>query len=482
MASMGSLYCPQLTNDTKTELRSRLYSYQRSKIKAVLHSLNSHSSALRNILDPDWSSTVDLLVRDFLQLFSVNPSTASTICHHWSTIFVLTLLVDELQHLRRPYRIKCLITCLSAIMIRLRLYHSSVIYATADYRTIDSIYCFFSDQAIVNSNGTPFSHELIWHFDHTTVTICTAASKHQISKFSIPIEADSPVQLVSLTKVVHFDSISIDGDNPLSKGYHFDETVEAVEPAGWTPLSISQSVDAVYPLLARFWPETIDWLTLLVPAFVDRAGVAHRHKASSYTWGPGTPIFLSRVEHPMYLASVIIHELQHQRYLLFASADDFLLSTPSERPFISLWRTDPRPLIGLMLGLHAFLAENEFTLRILPFSELSHDLLLDNLFFNHRKNLFAFRTLLDFEPTMSFTEKRLLLEMGHTLLDQHTSIEQQASMDQRRRFNAWLDGHISTVCSLSPRLANVSGRYRDWDAIIGIATKYVRVNGECKCE
>ncbi len=482
---MNSLYCTQLTTDTKNELSLRLQSYRKSKIKEIINSLKNHSQDFQATLNRDWSNTVDLLTRDFLKLFFVNASKASEICNHWSTILVLELLVDEFRNLRRSYRIQCLITCLSAIMIEVRISNSSVIYENANYRTIDSIYCFFSGQEIINSNGTKFSQELIWCFNKNKVTIYSEVSGNQVGEFSIPLKEGfpgAPIQIVPLTKLVTFDSVSIDGDNPLSKGYHFDEILEGVEPADWKPVPISKSVDAVYPLLEQFWPETIDWLKILVPAFVDRAGIAYRNKANSYTWGPGTPIFLSKVENPLYHASVIIHELQHQRYLLFTNLDDFLILNTSEMLFISPWRDDPRPLFGLVLGLHAFLAENAFRSRILPYFDSISDDLSDKMFSDHRKNLFAFRTILDFEPKMSLTEKQLFLEMTHKLLEQHKLIEPQASVTQRIHFDAWLDGHINSVCSLSQKLVNTSEYYKNWEETNRIAAEYVSDNGGCKCE
>jgi HEXXH motif-containing protein len=60
-------------------------------------------------------------------------------------------------------------------------------------------------------------------------------------------------------------------------------------------------------------------------------------------------------EDPITVGDLLVHELSHVRLNLFREFDPLFMDREQERRHISPWRPDPRPLAGLVLGVHAFL-------------------------------------------------------------------------------------------------------------------------------
>jgi HEXXH motif-containing protein len=150
--------------------------------------------------------------------------------------------------------------------------------------------------------------------------------------------------------------------------------------------ALADELDAAAEILAMLWPDTIAWLELLVPAFIEVAPVA-RGQTLSGSFGPGRPVYLSASGDPFALAENLVHELQHLRLGLHAMEAYATRWNDEGAAFASPYRPDPRPLRGLHLGLHAFLAVNELRLRAaargtdaprrLRDAARSHDLNLD---------------------------------------------------------------------------------------------------------
>jgi HEXXH motif-containing protein len=64
---------------------------------------------------------------------------------------------------------------------------------------------------------------------------------------------------------------------------------------------------------------------------------------------------LVSAENPLGLADLLVHELSHIRLNLLLEFDPLFRDREPERRHASPWRPDPRPLLGLVLGAHAFL-------------------------------------------------------------------------------------------------------------------------------
>ena len=129
-------------------------------------------------------------------------------------------------------------------------------------------------------------------------------------------------------------------------------------------LALTDSLDAAHGILKRTWPEIIDWISCLVPLFLDLTNDCDAGTRQSGSFGPGAPIYLTRITDPYLHAEDLVHELQHQRFYLAIPADEWFGKWQDSRQiYTSPYRRDPRPLYGLHLGLHAFVAVNQFRLR-----------------------------------------------------------------------------------------------------------------------
>ena len=150
-----------------------------------------------------------------------------------------------------------------------------------------------------------------------------------------------------------------------------------------------------------------------------RAALAPRLSGS---FGPGQPIYLSRVTKPLLHAEDLIHEVQHLRFSLTVSAEEwFGRWNDRQNVFISPYRSDLRPVAGIHLGLHAFFAVTEFGLRTLNKPSLGQ-VSLRWLYETHLRNLFAFHTIASHE-ILSSDGKAYYRELGRGLGSQHRRIE-----------------------------------------------------------
>lgn len=73
-------------------------------------------------------------------------------------------------------------------------------------------------------------------------------------------------------------------------------------------------------------------------------------------------VFLSFAENVLVLAEAIVHEFGHTELNTLMDTETLSCEEPSER-FYSPWRTDPRPLTGLIHALHVFTGVAEFLRR-----------------------------------------------------------------------------------------------------------------------
>jgi len=83
---------------------------------------------------------------------------------------------------------------------------------------------------------------------------------------------------------------------------------------------------------------------------------------------PGAMV-LSVVRHPLEMADRMVHELHHDRLFCIeefhALLEEGLEDSPEAMRFYSPWRSDPRPLRGILHGLYVFIAVGRFWLSVL---------------------------------------------------------------------------------------------------------------------
>lgn len=120
---------------------------------------------------------------------------------------------------------------------------------------------------------------------------------------------------------------------------------------GADAVAVAQANTVALELLAAVWPLAADaaarWLTGLMP-LAPRTGL--RSHASPRLTG----VVLTSATAAVAAGDIICHELAHVR-LAAVLEHDPLLRNGGEEGHPSPWRQDPRPLLGVLLGVHAFL-------------------------------------------------------------------------------------------------------------------------------
>jgi HEXXH motif-containing protein len=189
---------------------------------------------------------------------------------------------------------------------------------------------------------------------------------------------------------------------------------------GSSALTLVESVDGASRLLQRIWPERLAWMTALLPAIIDLGTTDGGRRRLSGSFEPGIPIYFSRVSEPFSHAEDLVHELQHLRFPLTIPANEwFARWTDMACEYTSPYRPDPRPLQGVHLGLHAFVAVIEFRLRALDLDHAPFS--LRDLVDTHWRNLYACATILAHEE-LSAKGRRYYCDIARRLIEQDGQI------------------------------------------------------------
>ncbi|MGH9695195.1 MAG: hypothetical protein ACRD5Z_13685, partial [Bryobacteraceae bacterium] len=175
---------------------------------------------------------------------------------------------------------------------------------------------------IVIRDVPPSASPLIWSCSGLTADVTSGSDPACHLRIDLPL-------ITSATSVARFKPnatakgleipILDDGaDALLTSGYTPDheDMQTADDDASDRPLPLAESVGGAHEVLLTVWPEVIPWVTALVPAIADmgpRPALAPRLSGS---FGPGEPIYLSRVAKPLLHAEDLIHEVQHLRFSL----------------------------------------------------------------------------------------------------------------------------------------------------------------------
>jgi HEXXH motif-containing protein len=93
-------------------------------------------------------------------------------------------------------------------------------------------------------------------------------------------------------------------------------------------------------------------LDLVLSVFVPVGTHAEKHLSASYREALGV-VYVSLHPDPLTMTEAVVHEAQHNKLNAVLSVDPLLENHPAER-YRSPVRPDPRPLLGVLLAVHAF--------------------------------------------------------------------------------------------------------------------------------
>lgn len=230
------------------------------------------------------------------------------------------------------------------------------------------------------------------------------------------------------------------------------------KPNASLSLSLAESVSVGVEFISEILPAAIDWLNLLTPAIVRLNSPGASGTRLSGSFGAGLPIHLSQVEDPWFHAEDLVHELQHQRFNYIVHGDNwFGRWNDKATKFLSPYRQDPRPLSGLHLGLHAFLAVNELRLRragckgenVSWFAELLQ---------THLHNVFSYRSAIAHEELGSYASA-YYAEVSEALWRQQQELDDWC---QRKNFEkaraVVVENQLHWAGAAAPDLQNARGQ------------------------
>lgn len=291
---------------------------------------------------------------------------------------------------------------------------------------------------------------------------------------AIPLQSNRFVEVAPLATSV-LDRFPI-LQEPVIFGRTVNRLVGAYENTGRVeadPLPLKDSLTQARTTLAEVWPEAMEWADALIPAFVD-LGVPPNRMRLSTSYEPGAPIFMGRVDDPFFHAEDLVHEIQHHRLFLFADVRNFKSWRDERQNYISPYRPDPRPLRGLIVGLHAFLAVNELRRRMIEHQQGLHAMRM-KMAELHYENLFTFRTILEHEEFGEVGEA-LCVQMANTLAEHHSLVATWTGPEMERLFEAKINKHIALVrveaAEVHAALKNDSPLYRNWAETARMAASF----------
>jgi HEXXH motif-containing protein len=118
-----------------------------------------------------------------------------------------------------------------------------------------------------------------------------------------------------------------------------------------------------FQLLATVWPAASAFAERWMRAIVV---LAYEGCSRSHTSVHAPQTLMCSAESPVKVAEAICHEFSHARMYLYMERNAIIHNDWSKIHH-SPWRRDPRPLIGLINGVHAFLNVCEFYGRLASF-------------------------------------------------------------------------------------------------------------------
>jgi hypothetical protein len=474
MEKILSFSFPPLNVEDKVQLRRIIRAQRAQTLSDILGKAKSPEISERL---GERVPEVHRFLGEMVHLSKRNPDLFWQLLDRWPAPFFLSRLMLDPDGPEDPEQLDQLVSNLNAILLFERLCGASQPDTLATYVTrtdehgrvhglLHGTSLEFRDEAFRNK-------VVQWDCTPGEVTIRLAGGGGP--EFTVPLPAASNP---------HFQFVTVKSGETVSFPIIKETTVfgkpvtrfigaypvEDNAQAAWNPLPLDDSLTQAQGVISELWPEAIDWAEALVPAFVDM-GVPPGPIRFSSSYEPGSPIFMSRIDNPLIHAEDVVHEIQHHRLFLFAGEPHFKSWRDLGQHYVSPYRPDPRPLRGLIIGMHAFLSVNELKRRRMVERGETSEQLVREMAEIHYKNLFAFRTILEHEE---FGElgRDLFRQMARALAEHHEVVRAKATPALVEPFKELVARHVATVEKESSELRNASPKYREWEETARLAADF----------
>lgn len=142
--------------------------------------------------------------------------------------------------------------------------------------------------------------------------------------------------------------------NPLlSVSAHPERDGNSVDLGGRPVEEWTSKLGEAFAILHEHAPSTHEEMRLALELIVPVGFAEERHFSVSYRDSVGA-LYMTLTSNVMTLAEALIHEFQHNKLNAVLHSDP-LLENGTEASFASPVRPDPRPLLGVLMAVHAFL-------------------------------------------------------------------------------------------------------------------------------
>jgi hypothetical protein len=470
MMKLNTLYFSPVTPDDNATLQARLSAYRTGLFDNVLDLALGDS--LINLLGKR-APNLYQFIGEMQSYYDSAPEQFWKIVHHYAAPFMLSRMVTN--DINDPVQLDHVAGNLHAILLVERLKgnvsHGGKVTYTTTTDHAGRIPALLDD-SYLHLEGEPLANTFIkWDCEANRVTLRFPNGERPNITLALPLAPGGPVSFEPFTKLACLDMTIF--DNPTVVGMKEGEAPaddrRYDDQEGWEPMPLTESMAQAYPIVKDLWPEALPWLKALVPAFIDMRGPQSRRVHRSASYGPGTPIFFTKVENPLLHAEDMIHELQHQRFFLFLENSDFGLWKDMRQIYVSPYRSDPRPLRGLHIGLHAFLTVVEFRIRALKRGLLNEQQIYD-LIKLHRMNQFSYRTIVEHEQ-FSPAGKEFYASISQEIYEQHKVIESITTAKMNEAVDLTLERQVEFIGSQVEPL-NAMPNYRFWNDTAQLAAAF----------
>ncbi len=134
---------------------------------------------------------------------------------------------------------------------------------------------------------------------------------------------------------------------------HPERPQNTLDLGGRSVVDWTSALSDAFAIVHEHLPEIADEMDVLLQLIVPVGSHDERHFSCSYENALGA-IYLSLHPSVMTLAEALVHEFQHNKFHAALRTDD-ILANSRDAKYASPLRPDPRPLIGVLMAVHAYL-------------------------------------------------------------------------------------------------------------------------------
>ena len=138
----------------------------------------------------------------------------------------------------------------------------------------------------------------------------------------------------------------------------------------------AEDLNRAVGLLARLWPDALTLLPLEIQAVVPLR--SDRVLSYSGSAARGVVFLGDCPRNPLWYSELLVHEFSHT-WLNTLMAIVPILGNNPKAEYRSPWRADPRPLLGILLGAHAFAVVLELLCRAIGAGVLDDEVIADRI-------------------------------------------------------------------------------------------------------